>query len=148
MYIDARPPVAASRAETIIAAMQRMVNTPSPEALDAMRALFSEDIRFRDPGTVMNGRDEFLRSFEQFCTAESVGQKILRTAISHDSIFINWRFSMKSGAAFEGYAGHDTGDDAIEFDGVGMMLLNEQGVIIDYTDFWSVVPDAYKAALR
>ena len=97
----------------------------TPETLDELGALVSDDVRFRDPFNDIRGRDRFLAVFKDMFE-ETVNPRfqVLDRAVGEKCAFIRWDMTFeRAGKPWR-------------FEGVSEIWINDDGLVTAHLDHW------------
>ena len=97
----------------------------TPQTLNDLGALVSDDVRFRDPFNDVRGRAVFLKVFEDmFEQTQDPRFRVIDKALGEKCAFIRWDMTFQRG-------GKDW-----RFEGVSEIWIDEEGRVTAHLDHW------------
>lgn len=117
--------------DAYVAAFERL----SPDRLDTLRDVCSEDVRFVDPFNDVRGIEAFISVFRHmYQTLDDAVFEVTDRATGSEASYIRWSLSARRKGSPEGFT--ITGMSEIHFDGSGRAIL--------HVDHWDAAAQLYE----
>ncbi|MGI9436037.1 MAG: nuclear transport factor 2 family protein [Geminicoccaceae bacterium] len=111
--------------------------TLTPDSIENVRSLVSDDVRFKDPFNDVRGADKLVRILgKMFEDADDVSFTMREQAGVDRVYFLRWYFNCRPKSRFL--------DDAWQVDGISVITLTGEGLIKDHTDYWDAGEQLYE----
>jgi len=107
--------------------------TLTPDMLESIQTIYSEDAQFRDPFNQIAGISGITRVYQHmFDVLNHPGFEITNRIVQGRQAFVSWNFNFQiRGRSFQ-------------IQGGTHFLLNTRGLIIDHRDYWDVAEELYE----
>lgn len=111
---------------TPLARYAQALSELTPDTVNHLEALLSEQAVFSDPFNRVTGRAVFLRIFEDmYSRLDDVGFAVHQLAETEEGGFIYWTFS-----------GYSKLTGQLSIDGVSRVVLDSEGRVLLHADYW------------
>ena len=109
----------------------------TPETIEDVRALVTEDVRFKDPFNDVRGIEKLLKILvKMFDDADDISFKMREQAGDGHVYFLRWHFTCRPKSRFLGGEWH--------VDGISVISLTETGLIEEHVDYWDAAEQLYE----
>lgn len=110
--------------------------TITPERVDHVRALVTEDVRFKDPFNDVRGIDKLLKILaKMFEDADEIDFRMREQAGEGHVYFLRWHFTCLPKSRFLKGEWH--------VDGISVVTLSDEGLIKEHVDYWDAAEYLY-----
>ncbi len=111
---------------TPLARYAQALSELTPDTVNGLAFLLSEDARFSDPFNRVTGQRDFLNIFkDMYSRLDDVGFEVHQLAETEQGGFIYWTFT-----------GHSRLTGLLKVEGVSKIELNTEGLVCVHADFW------------
>ncbi|WP_193170649.1 nuclear transport factor 2 family protein [Nisaea nitritireducens] len=121
--------------KTTLAAYAACFEALTPDRLETLSVLLSDEVRFRDPFSDVQGRQAVLGIFRHMFEAmEEPVFKVLDQAVGKQACYLKWRFSGRIKGA---------GRREIEITGMSEVTFDEKGLVASHIDHWDAASQVF-----
>lgn len=121
--------------KAVLAAYAACFEALTPSCIESLSALLSDDVRFRDPFSDVQGRQAVLDIFRHMFEAmEEPVFTVLDQAVGEEACYLKWRFSGRIKAA---------GRREIEIIGMSEVVFDEKGLVSSHIDHWDAASQVF-----
>lgn len=111
--------------------------TITPETIDEVRALVTDDVRFKDPFNEVRGIEKLLKILAKiFDDADDIDFKMREQAGDGHVYFLRWHFTCRPKSRFL--------NSPWKVDGISVISLTEAGLIKEHVDYWDAAEQLYQ----
>ncbi|HOB93493.1 MAG TPA: nuclear transport factor 2 family protein [Aquabacterium sp.] len=132
-HADAR---AARHADPRVARVVDLYETLVPADLPALRGVYADDARFKDPFNAVQGVAAIARIFGHMFRTLDAPRFVVRDIVADgDLLFLTWDFDFRTRGA---------GARAMTVHGASRLRFDAQGRVADHRDYWDAAEELYE----
>ena len=114
----------------------RFFESITPDNIDNVRALVTDDVRFKDPFNDVRGIDKLLKILtKMFDDADDISFKMREQAGTGRVYFLRWHFTCHPKSRFL--------KSPWQVDGISVVTLSDDGLIKEHVDYWDAGEQLY-----
>ncbi len=119
-----------------VLAVVALYETLSPADLPALRGVYAEDARFKDPFNAVQGRAEIAAIFgHMFKRLDAPRFEVINIVASGNEVFLTWDFHFRS---------RGTGAATMCIHGASHLRFNADGRVAEHRDYWDAAEELYE----
>ena len=127
---------AARHADPRVQRVVALYETLTPADLPALRGVYADDARFKDPFNQVQGVAAIARIFgHMFRTLDDPRFRVLEIVADGDALFLTWDFSFRTRGA---------GAAAMAIHGGSHIRFNTAGQVALHRDYWDAAEELYE----
>jgi steroid Delta-isomerase len=119
-----------------VARVVALYETLAPADLPALRGVYADDARFKDPFNQVQGVAAIARIFSHmFRTLDAPRFQVVDIVADGDALFLTWDFTFRTRGA---------GARAMAIHGASHLRFNAQGQVALHRDYWDAAEELYE----